>query len=608
MIDLIGKFSERKNLIKENWKIVIFHKWNKRRIIFSVIFLVLFIQLTVIGSNFSLQHSNQVQFQSMLVSKSELLNFNNQINSKFSTLNANQLQFGLGTYFGGSNYDFLTGLVTDNYGNIYVTGYTSSSNFPTRNAYNATYGGNTDSFVAKFNSSGFPIFSTFLGGTQDDEAAGIAVDNAQNIYVTGVTFSPNFPVKNAYQSALKGTKNGFVTKFNSQGSIVFSTYLGGSASNNPSGIAVDKFGNSYIVGYTTSNDFPVKNAWNKTYGGGSDGFVTKFDPQGYLIFSTFIGGSLDDLLYSVAVDNNQTIFASGESYSKNFPQINSIQPLKGTANAVYVKMNATGSLIFSTLYGGSSFEAGYNLAIDKNDNVVITGVTTSSDLPLKNAFQSNYNGTEDVFVTKFSSSNTVVFSTYLGGNNSDFAHGASFDSAGNIYIDGITYSNNFYVSTDAYQKTNPGVSMEYVFLTKFSPTGSVLYSSYFGGTNTESAYGLSVDSNNNVFLGISTYSTDMPTKNAYYPTEFGDKDVFIAGFYSSLGPITTTSSSGNNGQTASSGLTSQTVTSSTPTTSANSSNSINLQDLLSSPEFLGLGAVAVLSVLLNVLLLIRRRK
>ena len=181
MIDLIGKFSERDYLNSENWKTTFFHKLNKRRIIFSVVFLVLFIQLSVIGSNFSLQHSTQALTPVKSPSKSDLLAFNNQVNSKFSSLNANQLQFGWDTYFGGSSDDVLTGIVTDSYGNIYVTGYSDSPNIPTINAYNATYGGNTDAFIAKFNSSGFPIFSTYLGGSQDDEAYGIAVDSAQNI-------------------------------------------------------------------------------------------------------------------------------------------------------------------------------------------------------------------------------------------------------------------------------------------------------------------------------------------------------------------------------------------------------------------------------------------
>ena len=376
----------------------------------------------------------------------------------------------------------------------------------------------------------------------------------------------------------------------------------------PSGIAVDSYSNSYIVGYTSSTNFPVKNAWNKTNRRGYAGYLTKFDSQGYLIFSTYIGGTANDLLYSVAVDNNQTIFASGQSSSSNFPQINSLQPLKGPTNAIYVKFNATGDLIFSTFYGGSTFELAKKLAIDKNDNVLISGYTASSDFPVKNAFQGSLNGSDDAFVTEFSSSNSVVFSTYLGGNNNDFAYGAAFDSSGNIYVDGRTYSNNFYVSTDAFQKTNPGVGLEYVFLTKFSPTGSVLYSTYFGGTNTEGSNALAVDSNNNVFLGIYTYSTDMPLKNAYYPSEFGFKDSFIAVFYSSLGPITSTASSVNSVQTTSSGLTSQNTASTTPTASSSIPNSANLQDLLNNPEVLALGVVTVLSVLLNVLLLIRRRK
>ncbi len=235
------------------------------------------------------------------------------------------------TYLGGSGDDAGNGIAVDGSGNIYVAGNTKSPNFPTVNAFQSTpsqteSGGNA--FVTKLNPA-VPsyLFSTYLGGSAKDEANSIAIDPGSNVYVTGNTVSTDFPTANAFQATIGDAFVGdaFVTKFNSSGSLGYSTYLGGNSPDNGFGIAVDVSGNAYVTGVTSSTNFPTANpiqTANDLSTGASDAFVTKLNSQGsVLVYSTYLGGANHDVARGIAVDLTGNAYVTGFTGSLNFPLV-----------------------------------------------------------------------------------------------------------------------------------------------------------------------------------------------------------------------------------------------------------------------------------------------
>ena len=204
-------------------------------------------------------------------------------------------------------------IAVDSQGDSYITGYSSSSNFSTKNAYNSTYGegGYRDAFVAKFDSIGTLLFSTFIGGIGNDLGSAIAVDSQGNSYITGSTSSSNFPTKNAFQPVYNDGGDGFVVKFDATGTLLFGTFLGGTSYDSGQGIAVDSQGNSYVTGSTRSKNFPTKNAYDLTYAGFGSAFVAKFNSTGNLVYSTFLGIADPSDYYGIAIDRQGNSYLTG---------------------------------------------------------------------------------------------------------------------------------------------------------------------------------------------------------------------------------------------------------------------------------------------------------
>jgi Beta-propeller repeat len=396
-----------------------------------------------------------------------------------SKLNAAGSALIYSTYLGGNGFDGCSGIAVDSAGNVYLAGATLSSNFPTVNAVQATWGGNasSDAFVAKLNAAGSAlVYSTYLGGTGSDGAAAIAVDSTGNAYVTGGTESTNFPTANAFQSALASPADAFVTKFNAAGSaLVYSTYLGGIGEDRGRSIAVDSTGSVYVTGYTYSANFPTANALQAARAGDRDAFVTKVNPAGSaLVYSTYLGGSDMDFGNSIAVDSAGNAYATGATFSTNFPTANALQNANaGLSDAFVTKLNAAGSaLIYSTYLGGNGFDVGSGIALDAGRNAYVTGSTESTDFPTANAFQGaiGYPGFDDVFLTKVNAAGSaLVYSSYLGGTDYDFGMGIALDSAGNAYVTGSTSSRCFPTTTGAFD-TTWGFGFPDAFITKVSDT------------------------------------------------------------------------------------------------------------------------------------------
>ena len=330
------------------------------------------------------------------------------------------------TYLGGTNGVAGDAIAVDAAGSAYVTGTAHSTNFPTTPGdFQTTYGGNGDAFVTKLNPKGTAlVYSTYLGGTSYDYGYGIAVDGAGNAYVTGYTASSDFPTTpGAFQTTYAGGNgDAFVTKLNPKGTaLVYSTYLGGSDSDGGYGIAVDSAGNAYVTGYTASTDFPTTpGAFQTTFGGNGDAFVTKLNPTGTaLVYSTYLGGTRGDLGLGIAVDSAGNAYVTGYTASSDFPTTPGAfqTTYGGNQDAFVTKLNPKGTaLVYSTYLGGTSGDFGLGIAVDSAGNAYVTGGTEFTDFPTTaGAYQTTYGGTYDAFVAKFafevqSTTTTVVSS------------------------------------------------------------------------------------------------------------------------------------------------------------------------------------------------------
>jgi len=438
------------------------------------------------------------------------------------------------TYLGGSSGDIGQGIAVDGAGNAYVTGYTFSTNFPTTNPVQAGNGGGNDVFVTKINAAGSArVYSTYLGGTGTDIGNAIAVDGSGNAYVTGYTTSTDFPTAKPLQGGNRGLADAFVTKINAAGSVLmYSTYLGGSGDDQGMGIAVDASGNSYVTGWAQSTDFPTTSSpFQAGNGGGMDAFVTKINAAGSAqVYSTYLGGGGDDQGNGIAVDGAGNAYVTGYTFSTNFPITNSVIQAGngGNSDAFATKINSAGSaLVYSTYLGGSGFDSGNGIAVDSSGSAYLTGYTGSANFPTTNPLQAGSGGGNfDVFVAKINAAGSArLYSTYLGGNGDDSGNGVAVDQAGNAYVSGFTNSTNF-PTTNPLQAGNGG---DYdMFLTKINASGSAsVYSTYLGGSLADVGRGIAVDGSGNAYVTGYTTSTDFPTTNPLQAGNGGSYDAFV---------------------------------------------------------------------------------
>ncbi len=507
------------------------------------------------------------------------------------------------TFLGGSGQEFSRAIAVDASGNIYIAGITSSGDLPVtaasyQSAYKggSGYGAPSDAFVAKLNPSASAlIYITYLGGSSGiDWALGVAADSAGSAYVTGFTDSSDFPTTpGAFQTRFGGdsgdgnspTGDAFVTKFDATGKLVWSTYLGGSKDDLGGGIALDSSGNVIVVGATVSSNFPVSNgAYQTKYGGGDgpftvssqgyvtinsgDGFVAKLDPTGSkLLGSTFLGGSGDDVVVSLAQDNQGNIWVGGATASSNFPV---------TANALQSKFGGKSSdtlqaivqlgdgfiaeltsdltkLAYSTYLGGSNDDAVTGIAVDSSGGVFVCGFSQSANFPVKGASAGTFHGPAtpandrpyllgDAFVAKLTVANGLVFSEYIGGAQDDAAAGMVLDDQGNPIVMGVTNSTNFPVTADASQAKYAGAGAppydDYGdgFLMQINgSTGAVLYATYVGGSNSDALAAIAQSATGFTYVAGDTFSSNFPvTAGVLQPTlntkVAGTPDAFIMRF------------------------------------------------------------------------------
>jgi Beta-propeller repeat/Bacterial Ig-like domain (group 1) len=446
------------------------------------------------------------------------------------------------TYLGGSGDEAGQGVAVDRAGNAYLTGYTLSTDFPTLAAAYPDAGGGTDAFVTKLNPAGTErVYSTYLGGSGGDSGNSVAVDISGNAYVTGTTSSVDFPIsEGAFQTTSGGGFDAFVTKLNALGTAqVYSTYLGGSDSDGGNSVAVDISGNAYVTGSTSSVDFWIsEGAFQTASGGGIDAFVTKVGASGTArVYSTYLGGSGNDSGFGIAVDATGA-YVTGSTAppppsqegdpreSNDFPTTPGAFDTSGDDTDAFVtKLGPNGSaLVYSTYVGGADADAGQAVAVDTAGNAYVTGYTFSIDFPKTlGAYDENSNGNSDAFVTKLNASGTAqIYSTYLGGMGPDEGRGVAVGGNGSAYVTGATASSNFPAETTA---DSPDA-----FVTKFDAIGTILiYSIRLGGSEYDMGAGIAVDAAGSAYVTGYTLSDDFPVTAGAFDTEYNRAgDVFVS--------------------------------------------------------------------------------
>jgi hypothetical protein len=443
------------------------------------------------------------------------------------------------TYLGGGADDQAFGIAVDVDGNAYVTGSTISADFPVVGAAQGAKAGGKDVFVTKLDASGSNIvYSTYLGGSGDDRGNAIAVDATGNAYVGGQTTSLDFPTVNAFQTTRRSI-DGFLSKLSPTGStLVYSTLLGGSLDDVVLGVAVDGAGEAVVTGSTASIDFPTANALQAALRAGSDVFVTKFTASGSsLVYSTYLGGSGDDVGHGIVLDANGNAFIVGATTSTNFPTQLPSQPAKGggLTDAFVAQLNfdpGTGlSLVFSTYLGGSAEDEGHAIALGPDGSVTVVGSTTSTNFPTARAIQPANGGTTDAFVTRLLFADgalTLVYSTYLGGTDVDGANGVAVHTDGSTHVVGTTRSLNFPVFNPL---TGGGVLAggSDLFVTKLVGDGSALvYSTYLGGAADDAGNAIALDADGLAYVAGSTKSTAFPTVAPAQGSLGGALDAIVA--------------------------------------------------------------------------------
>ena len=452
------------------------------------------------------------------------------------------------TYLGAAGNDSGSSIDIDNNGNIYITGTTSSTAFPTQNPFHPSNAGLDDVFVTKLNPAGSSIlYSTYVGGAGNDRSDGLFVDRISGAaYVVGRVdaLSVDFPTTpGAFATTYRGGDfDAFILKLNPAGdNLAYSTFLGGEENDSAVGVAADASGNAYVTGGTRSDGFPTTpNAVQFTVAGDTDAYLVKFNAAGSaILYSTLLGGGATDRGSSVKIDDAGNAYLVGYTSSQDFPTESAFQnSLAGSFDAFVARIdtNASGvaSLVFCSYLGGSSDDKGYGLALDPGNDVYVAGQTTSTDFPLLNPAQAAKGGSFDAFVARISSSGTKLYATYLGGTGDDRATGIAVNSAGNAYVTGFTASTNFPTAIPLQLFNGGGTDM---FVAKLNSSGNgLLYSTYLGGsanedfTSTTTFSGnIAVDSGGIAYVTGYTASSNFPTIAPFQGTNAGGaSDAFIA--------------------------------------------------------------------------------
>ncbi|KAA0253501.1 hypothetical protein FBQ97_01150 [Acidobacteria bacterium ACD] len=429
------------------------------------------------------------------------------------------------TYLGGDGDDAGHDLALDESGRPRVAGATASSSFtPASMTLGNPNGYSVDGFVSWLAAGGGSLAAVvFVGGTGDDEGWAVASDTSGNVYLTGAARSAFFPsTAGSWDTSLGGRLDAFVTKLGPSGSLLYSTFLGGSSFDAGQAVAVDAAGNAYVGGYSWSAEFPTTSgAYDTTLDTLQDGFVAKLGPTGStLVYSTFLGGTTNRSVHGLAVDAGGGALVAG-----------SVVEATGSSTDVLVaRLAPAGSFLsYSTLLGGGSKDAGLAIAVGGDGSAYVTGETQSSDFtPITpGAFDATHNGGVDAFVTKLNASGVAVYSTFLGGGSTDVGRGIAVDGSGRAFVAGETSSADFPTTAGALDTTLGG--SQDAFVARLSAGGGSLeFSTFLGGETADGARGVAVDGSGAAYTTGSAGAGFPVTPDAFDTTHNGETDAFLA--------------------------------------------------------------------------------
>jgi len=470
-----------------------------------------------------------------------------RISSRFELIDENSFTFSLSdydrsravvidpvvfsTFIGGAGSDKATGMMIDNNGDILISG-NSGRDFPiTPGVYKDSADGNGDATILRISSDGSTVMTaTYIGGDRDETGYALQTDDSGNIYITGRTSSSDYPASpDAYSRGNSGGYDIFVSKLNyAMSSLLFSTYVGGASVEYPNRMEIDVSGNPFVAGTTSSLDFPLSDdPVCSDYGGGDiSGFLFKLKNDGSnLIYSTYISGEADDSVTGLAVDSSGCAFISGMTRSTDFTvtagAFDTI--VEGNSDGYIMKVSQDGkTALISTYFGGISGDGIYDLRMDDRGNIFVVGLTYSDDIPTTTGvISADPIGSADLYIAKFDSSlNSPLICTYFGSSEYEKPLYMSIDSVGRILVQGETQSNSYPVSGDAFMGTYGGGNDD-GFISVFNgDLTEMTFSTYFGGSgHFDEVCGVGTDENGVIFAAGSTDSTDYPTTSGAYMEE-----------------------------------------------------------------------------------------
>ena len=467
------------------------------------------------------------------------------------------------TFFGGNNWDECFSTDTDENGNIFITGYTRSENFPVQDPGGSAYywadGGdisffqpNVDMYVLKFSASANLSWATYYGGIGQDFPYAIETDIDGNVFVTGWTDSGDFPSQSAgadcyYQPTTGGDRDGFITKFQNDGTRLWASYYGGSGLDYGYGLSTDLQGNVWVTGSTDSYNFPTQTAgsfFQATNAGGSDAFILKFNSACVRVLATYYGGSGNDEGHSISIDSSGNAFFTGETFSDNFStQTNGgfLQSSYGGAGDAFIlKFAENGNRIWATYYGGIGYDTGISMCNDTEGNLFVLGSSESTDFPLQNAgtfFQGTFaGGFSDAYFLKFNNDGVRLWATLMGGFETEgfwTFDNLDIDQCNNVFfsftrtfsplspIEAATPNHSFPYTTNAigapFFLENPSYSSEPI-LGRFTNDGDLQWCSYMGGSGSETRTCIAIDQNNAIiFCSITEADAHCPLEASLFP-------------------------------------------------------------------------------------------
>lgn len=449
------------------------------------------------------------------------------------------------TYYGGTDGDHAKSMDMDLLGNVVLTGYTLSKDFPTTvGAEQRVRAGFYDAFLMQMTDDGSIIWATYFGGEETDLAQDIAADNTLSLFVTGYTWSKQFPVTpgavyNYHSGPFPRGTDGFISRFNNDGELVWSTYYGGVENEHFYGIAANGNGEIALAGWTESFNFilDMNPVYNKNPTEKEDAFLMTMDTDGNPQWVTFLGGDSSDAAFDVIYDNRGYAVITGYTNSRNFQLVDTSASDRDLAErydafvACFNTSTTISSVQFSKIYGGSDNDDGYAIAVDENNQFYFGGATNSLDYHVTTGAVQGYRaGLDDAFLTKVDQRGNILWSTYFGGNDDDIINDLIIDNEGNLLVTGTSASNNLYTTRGAIQPEFGGPEGgKDAFAIKYLPDGSdILWSTYIGGNDNDWGWAITHDNALNALVAGATSSRDFPSTGAAVQPEFkGIVDAFI---------------------------------------------------------------------------------